>query len=174
MKATGSSVRAAEPALRCYCLLGDRDKAPRVTQASSTTTSAITSLGSRSRKPLAGFSSTKSSGRQSHPNEQGDWINQRSDHYLGLRPVAAIQSEDSIPSLPPVFESSSLGVITSRDAWVFNSSGRKLRELIERQVTFYNGQVAALQNGANTVVRDSLKFKWDGTASKSKEQEEES
>ena len=33
------------------------------------------------------------------PNDQGDWINQRSDAYLGLRPVAVIQSEDAIPSL---------------------------------------------------------------------------
>ena len=31
------------------------------------------------------------------PNEHGDWINQRSDDYLTLRPVAVIQSEDAIP-----------------------------------------------------------------------------
>ena len=50
------------------------------------------------------------------PNEQGDWINQRSDDYLGLRPVAVIQSEDAIPSLTPLFESSSFGVTSRRDA----------------------------------------------------------
>ena len=33
------------------------------------------------------------------PNDQSDWINKRSDNYLNLRPVAVIQSEDSIPSL---------------------------------------------------------------------------
>ena len=98
------------------------------------------------------------------PNEQGDWINQRSNHYFNLRPVAVIQSENSIPSLTPLFEQSSLGVITSRDAWVFNSSGEKLRELVERQVTFYNEQVEALQGGADVVTRDPRRFKWDGTA----------
>ena len=95
------------------------------------------------------------------PNEQGDWINQRSDAYLGLRPVAVIQSEDAIPSLTPLFESSSFGVTSRRDAWVFNSSGNRLRELVERQVAFYNEQVHALQDGADTVESDPMQFKWD-------------
>ena len=38
------------------------------------------------------------------PNKQSDWINQRSDNYLNLRPVAVIQSEDAIPSLTPMFD----------------------------------------------------------------------
>ena len=95
------------------------------------------------------------------PNDQGDWINQRSDAYLGLRPVAVIQSEGAIPSLTPLFESSSFGVTSRRDAWVFNSSGNMLRELVERQVAFYNKQVDALQEGADTVESDPMQFKWD-------------
>ena len=98
------------------------------------------------------------------PNEQGDWINQRSEDYLKLRPVAVIQSEDSIPSLTPLFQQSSLGAATNRDAWVFNSSGKKLKGLVEGQVAFYNEQVEALQNGAEVVARDPVQFKWDGTA----------
>ena len=98
------------------------------------------------------------------PNDQGDWINQRSDDYLKLRPVAVIQSEDSIPSQTPFFKQSSLGAVTNRDAWVFNSSLKKLRELVERQTSFYNEQVEALQEGVNTFTRDPSQFKWDGTA----------
>ena len=98
------------------------------------------------------------------PNKQGDWVDQRSDHFISLRPVAVIQSEDSIPSLTPLFKDSALGVITSRDAWIFNSSETKLRELVERQVVFYNRQVEALQDGADAFVRDPSQFKWDGTA----------
>ena len=64
------------------------------------------------------------------PNEQGDWLNQRSDHFLNLRPVAVIQSENSIASVRPLFERASLGVVTNRDAWVFNYSEKKLRELV--------------------------------------------
>ena len=98
------------------------------------------------------------------PNQHSDWINQRNDKYLNLRPVAVIQSESAISSLKPVFERSSFGVKTNRDSWVFNSSSEKLRELIERQVAFYNKQVEALQEGANAVARAPMQFKWDGTA----------
>ena len=95
------------------------------------------------------------------PNEQGDWINQRSDAYLGLRPVAVIQSESAVPSLTPLFESSSFGVTSRRDGWVFNSSSNRLRELVERQVAFYNQQVHALRDGGDEVESDPMKFKWD-------------
>ena len=95
------------------------------------------------------------------PNEHGDWINQRSDDYLKLSPVAVIQSEDAIPSLTPLFESSSFGIISRRDSWVFNSSGSRLRELVERQVAFYNEQIEALQDGADVVAHDPMQFKWD-------------
>ena len=98
------------------------------------------------------------------PNDQSDWINKRSDKYLNLRPVAVIQSEDSIPSQPPLFESSALGVITNRDAWVFNSSEAKLREMVDHQVVFYNKQVESLQGTADTVTRNSKEFKWDSTS----------
>ena len=100
------------------------------------------------------------------PNGQGDWINQRSESYLGLRPVAVIPSEGSIQSLAPLFESSSFGVTSRRDGWVFNSSAISLRELVERQVEFYNGQVRALQGGAQAVESDPIKFKWDLAAEK--------
>ena len=98
------------------------------------------------------------------PNEQGDWINQRSHNYFHLRPVAVIQSENAMSSLTPLFNQSSLGAITSRDAWVFNSSSEKLRELVECQVAFYNEQVKGLKSGAGLVARDAMQFKWDGTA----------
>ena len=98
------------------------------------------------------------------PNQQGDWINQLSDHFLDLRPVAVIQSEDGKPSLPPLFANSSFGVKTNRDTWVYNSSSKTLREVVERQTAFYNQEVESLRDGADGVARDSSQFKWDGTA----------
>ena len=80
------------------------------------------------------------------------------------RPVAVIQSEPVVPSVKPIFERSSLGAITSRDSWVFNSSATKLRDQVEQQVSFYNKQVEALQRGADVLIRDTSEFKWDGTA----------
>ena len=102
------------------------------------------------------------------PNAHGDWINQRSPGYLALRPVALIQSEPPVPGAPvPLFGLSSLGLITARDAWVFNSSGPKLRELVGRQVAFYNAQVEALQIGAAAPARDPQNFKWERETEKS-------
>ena len=98
------------------------------------------------------------------PNDYGDWINPRSDHFLGLRPIAVIQSESDIPSVTPLFERSSLGILTARDAWGFNSSSERLREVTKRQIAFYNGQVKALNGGADAVARDQRQFKWDGAA----------
>ena len=98
------------------------------------------------------------------PNDHGDWINPRSDHFLRLRPIAVIQSESDIPSVTPLFERSSLGILTARDAWVFNSSSERLREVTKRQIAFYNGQVKALNGGADAVARDPRQFKWDGAA----------
>ena len=97
------------------------------------------------------------------PNQQGDWINQRSEDFLKLRPIAVIQSEDSVRCLTPLFVRSSLGATTSRDAWVFNSSAMKLRDLVEKQASFYNEQVKALQEGAKALTQDPSRFKWDGT-----------
>ena len=95
------------------------------------------------------------------PNRHGDWINQRSDNYLNLRPIAVIQSESAIPFQTPLFESSSFGITSRRDAWVFNSYGVRLQDLVERQVAFYNEQVEALKGGGDTVARDQGHFKWD-------------
>ena len=98
------------------------------------------------------------------PNKQADWINQRNDHYSSMRPIAIIQSERAIPSLPPLFEQSSLGVFTARDKWVYNSSGELLRELVAGQVSSYNDRVRHLKDGADAAVGDPGKFRWDGSA----------
>ena len=96
------------------------------------------------------------------PNAQGDWIHQRSDNYLQLRPVAIIRSESVAPNdLSPLFEQPSLGAMAKRDTWVFNSSGQRLRELVRRQVTFYNEQVEALSSGSGEVTIDPKRFKWN-------------
>ena len=58
------------------------------------------------------------------PNEHGDWINQRSAHFLALRPLAHTRGQppsDRIRSSAWRLN----GVKTRRDAWVFDSSGAK-------------------------------------------------
>lgn len=73
------------------------------------------------------------------PNKQNEWINQRSDTYSSLR-----QLVDGDPaSTAPIFLERSMGLLTSRDAWCFNSSRTALSANIQRSVEFYNGQVEA-------------------------------
>ena len=98
------------------------------------------------------------------PDEHSDWINRRNPAYLALRPVATIQSESSVNGLSPIFENSSIGILSSRDAWVLNSSSAKLHENIEIQVNYFNDQVDSLQRGGSAVERDPSRFKWDGAA----------
>ena len=69
----------------------------------------------------------------------------------------------------PCLSSHRWSVLTARDTWVFNSSGEKLRDLVEWQVAFYNGQVEALKSGTGTVERNPSQFKWDGAASGERE-----
>ena len=63
------------------------------------------------------------------PNEYGDWINQRSEAFQTLLPVASI------------FTTQTQGLVTRRDAWCYNSSASKLKKNIHNTVSFYNSQV---------------------------------
>ena len=69
------------------------------------------------------------------PNAQGDWINQRSEGFLSLRPL--VSGESGTTDMHPIFLSESVGLVTRRDDWVWNSSNERLREHVERTVEFY-------------------------------------
>ena len=69
------------------------------------------------------------------PNDHGDWINQRSKDFSSLRPLIA---SPEYTSINPVFASNSLGIVTRRDYWVWNSSRKNLRDNVSRTVKFYN------------------------------------
>ena len=73
------------------------------------------------------------------PDAHGDWIGQRNDAFITLRPLTAM--DDGNP-LPPIFQRQTLGLVTSRDPWCYNSSERRLQDNIQRSVAFYNEQVA--------------------------------
>ena len=93
------------------------------------------------------------------PNEHGDWIHQRSERFLGLRPLANVHSQ--VSGGQPLFGMASLGLVTNRDAWVFNSSEQTLGGLVRSAVAFFNAQAEALSRGDDALDRDPLKFKWD-------------
>ena len=119
------------------------------------------------------------------PNAHGDWIGQRSAAFQTLRPLAADANGNGngnghgngkVNGLAPIFRRRTLGLVTARDAWCYNSSQQRLRDHIARSVAFYNEQAAAFQaahpNPSGTVAQrtaqarafiggDSPQFHWD-------------
>ncbi|MYE26634.1 MAG: DEAD/DEAH box helicase [Chloroflexi bacterium] len=104
------------------------------------------------------------------PTAHQDWINQRSDIFPKLRPLGVADSKSDVP----IFVLQTMGLTTSRDAWSFNSSTRKLRANIRRSVDSYNREVTAFQDcdpTGNTsaivrrarafVTKDEKQFHWD-------------
>ena len=79
------------------------------------------------------------------PNSVGDWVNQRSDSFPKLTPLVA-SSKTTIDLEAPIFKERTLGLVTSRDAWCFNSSDPKLRENVEEFIESYNKLVERFQS----------------------------
>lgn len=107
------------------------------------------------------------------PNDQGDWINQRSELFTTLLPITA---EDSGVG---VFELRSLGLATGRDAWNYNSSRTALDTNVTRMIEAYNAAADAydatnlipsgtLADRAKrveaTIARDQRSFSWNRNA----------
>jgi predicted helicase len=70
------------------------------------------------------------------PDTHGDWLKQRDDSFgefivLGDKKTNAIK----------LFENFSLGVVTNRDAWAYNSSRNKLKYNMGGMIDFYNAEV---------------------------------
>ena len=88
------------------------------------------------------------------PNRHGDWIGQRSEAFLALRPLANVRGGPE--GRAPLFGLPSRGLVTSRDAWTYSASERDLRERVAAQAAFYN---ESARNGA--IARDRRRFSWD-------------
>jgi predicted helicase len=73
------------------------------------------------------------------PNEHGDWINQRKDTFTNFIPINAKKKFDSISQT--YFIVHSIGIISSRDVWVYNSSSTTVEILINSMIDNYNAQL---------------------------------
>jgi len=74
------------------------------------------------------------------PNADGDWINHRSNAF---EKFTAIASRDGQPT--SIFASYTLGLSTSRDAWVYNSSESALLTRVESMIDTFNEQVVSFR-----------------------------
>ncbi len=111
---------------------------------------------------IAGSSVHDDKWRTVTPNKHGDWINQRSEHFAILRPLA--NSGNQTDGSPPLFGLASNGLETKRDAWVFSTSDRKLRSRVSAQVAFYNDQARKDHKGQGWPERIPTQFKWEAKA----------
>ncbi|QNL42273.1 DEAD/DEAH box helicase [Streptococcus sp. NSJ-72] len=87
------------------------------------------------------------------PDENNDWLNQRDPNY---QKYASLAGEST-----SVFNNNSMGILTSRDAWVYGYSKEKVAQNTERLVQNYNNELKRLKNFPVNERKDLLNRKSD-------------
>ena len=72
------------------------------------------------------------------PDANNDWLNQRDPNYQKYAVMAGEQES--------VFLNNSMGILTSRDAWVYGYSKLKVAKNTERLIQNYNSELKRLEN----------------------------
>jgi predicted helicase len=97
------------------------------------------------------------------PNEQGDWLNLRNNEFESLIPLVSGDKKGAETSA--IFNTHSSGVMTTRDAWVYNFDREKLAHHMKSTIDFYNSQVdelAGVPNKKDRASADPTKISWSG------------
>ncbi len=87
-----------------------------------------------------------------HPNASNDWVNQRDPSFGEFLPLGD-KSDNQIDSLFSVY---SLGVVTNRDAWAYNSSRIALEGNIRRLIEAYNLELLRYQKACRGKAQGDL------------------
>ncbi len=74
------------------------------------------------------------------PDSHGDWLRQRDDSFKKLVVMGDKRGDEL-----KIFENFSLGIVTARDSWVYNSSLKRLESNVKNMVAFYNSEVARFE-----------------------------
>ena len=92
------------------------------------------------------------------PDDHGDWLNQRDDSFHSFMRMDGKKTEEK-----PIFANFSLGVVTSRDSWAYNSSAVVVEQNISKSINSYNREAKnCLAIGADYVISlDPKEMKWD-------------
>ena len=110
-------------------------------------------------KEFRTFGNPKLSLKTLIPNEEGDWISLRNDHFKNYIPIESEKKYD--PASKTFFITHSLGTATSRDTWVYNNSKTELFKNMSKTISFYNRQ---RQDFAKNVLQNN-QLKFDAFAS---------
>lgn len=92
------------------------------------------------------------------PNEQGDWINLRSelfDKFVSIEPEKKYEINSK-----SYFTTYSLGVGTNKDAWLYNFSNKILCKDVDNMVNYYNQQRLSYHSNKANIEYDPTKIVW--------------
>ena len=82
------------------------------------------------------------------PDKNNDWINQGDERFDKFIPLGLKKNEFEQVKF---FQKFSIGVGTSRDAWNYNSSLKKLKKLAKSQSDFYNSEVERYEKSDRSI-----------------------
>ena len=71
------------------------------------------------------------------PDAEGDWINQRDPAFAHFLPLGDKKTE----AAQAIFEIYSRGLVSDRDAWVYNFSSTAITDNMKRMIDTYNTEV---------------------------------
>lgn len=102
------------------------------------------------------------------PDEHGDWLRQRDGSFEHFMPTGVKKGTET-----PLFSKFSLGVVTNRDAWCWNSSAKELQTNLEVMIAVYNSELIRFNQDFPTsdrkkrenavssfIISDSTKISW--------------
>ena len=90
------------------------------------------------------------------PNEHGDWLRQRDDSFESFISIGSKKENE-----PYLFSKSSLGVVTNRDSWCFNSSKHALEANIISMIATYERERKRFNEEFPTLDRKEREKKLD-------------
>jgi len=85
---------------------------------------------------LGSISNPKMDWRKLLPNKDGDWVNQRNESFEEFIEIASRENKKEL-----FFNINSNGVVTSRDAWVYNYSKTEIENNMKQTTSFYEEQL---------------------------------
>lgn len=89
-------------------------------------------------------------------DKHNDWLNQRDNSYDKFIRLDGKKTEEV-----SIFKNFSLGVVTSRDMWTYQSNKNILQRNVENMINFYNQQVELYQKEKKEIDYDKKNMGWD-------------
>lgn len=80
-----------------------------------------------------------------HPNEHGDWINQRNAAFGKWTPIEPEKKFDE--KSKSWFVTNAVGIATGRDSWVYGFSKENVSDNMQKMIHFYNSETKKLCSG---------------------------